>query len=178
MTASAEVRRERQADAIDILKRMKELSARVDEALSQAADKGETFRRRHDFLPGHVKTLEAALDRFPVDVAEIDEIGAKIASLEDDAPLVALDMHENRLKQILKKEAARLTRESKQKPGTWLLIAAATRHLLAGAKPAEVAKREEVREYAKVAAEVGGPIADAVRKAGPKVAKVIELARQ
>lgn len=163
-SASAAVRKEKQAEAAGLVRRMKELSARAD----------DDFRKRHEFVAVHLKTLESLLEKFPVDVARIDEIGKALAEMKDPAPMVALEMLEKELARIWKTEGPRLARESRQKLGTWLIVASATRHLLAGAKPADVAKRDDVREYVKIAGDVGGPIAEAM---SPKVAKVAELAK-
>ncbi len=167
------------AFALDLARRR--LDTLTDNVTAAAADARMRRRREAEQIVAVLPRakLSAYLDRFPIDVARIDELAAALSDPKEvcgDSPMAALDRIEAELRRI-RGEAARLSVESRRRLGTVLIVVASTRSLLAGRSSAETTKLDEVREAGRLAWDAGGIDAEILKKFSPKIAAIADAVK-
>jgi hypothetical protein len=148
---------------------------RLERAVAGAADlPGEELRVRREEVDRIVASvrgggLETYRSRLPEDPPTLDGLGKEL--LEGAWGAAAAEL-EGKLGKF---EAGRLSRDSRRKLGTYLLVAAATRLFLAGESGEGIAERAELRETGRRLHLDGGPFAGILERVSPKIG---ELARR
>lgn len=171
------------SESAGVLAAAREFRSRVETALKGLPDKGAEFLKASK-LPERVDGLSRRVEKgFPVRSSRIGEIAQALLNWQDPkgvygpSSLSVLEMHERELNRIWDDQGAQLSRGDRQRLATGLMIVAAMRHLLDGAKAETVAQRTDMLRYARQAAEAGGVLMEEVSRFGPKVRRAIELAK-
>lgn len=169
--------RARRQEGEKVIDGFKEFIARLDKELAGGPDRGAAFRRE---LPSHLKLLEGLLNRFPEDLPGIDEIGKELFDPRDpkgvwgDSPLEALKRFDEKLSRMDPPEAKPLTRDSRQKLATYLLVARASLLLLSDEGVEDIARSKDFREIGRRLHEAGGPLPEVMKRVSPKIRLIAE----
>jgi hypothetical protein len=170
------------SESAEALSAAREFRSRVEAALKGLPDKGAEFLKAAK-LSERVDALARRVEKgFPVRSSRIGEIAQALLNWQDPkgvygpSSLAVLEMHERELNRIWDDQGGQLSRGDRQRLATGLMIVAAMRHLLDGAKAEAVAQRTDMLRYARQAAESGGVLKEEVAKFGPKIRRAIERA--
>lgn len=159
-----------------------EFSGRLEKQLAGWPDRGEAFRRDQEF-PHHLTQVRAYPARLPVDLERIDQIAAALFNPGDPKGIWGRTSqpgleYEYELATLEQSDGSRLSRESRRKLCTCLLLAGISRLLLSGLSGEEVAGREDLRKIGRRLEEAGGPVPDLLSKVSPKIRAVVENLRR
>jgi len=159
------------------------LGRRRDEA-RRVVEAFEKFALRFEKEPPpavtkHLAQVRAMPDRLPLDPGRLDEIGRRLLDPADPkglwgrAPDLALEV-ENELSELDRSQGARLSRSSRRKLCTYLLVSRIARLLLAGGRTEDLARSEELKTLNRKLDLDGGPLPDVMKVVSPRVRAVLD----
>jgi hypothetical protein len=163
----------------DLIGQFEEFGGRLEKELGGWGDRGAAFRRNHPAVAVHSDQIRAFRSRLPVDLERIDEIAkvlfdpAAPKGLWGKSPQLAQNCEEE-LQALEQSEGTRLSRDSRRKLGTCLLVAGISRLLYSGLREEEVAARPELVKVGRWLGDAGGPVADWTTRVSPKVRDLID----